>query len=124
MREAWIFEGGHSSTYDERVSRAEMIIWLDFPIWLRLWRVVKRTARSYRRSRPDLPDGCPEQFDPEFFKWIWKTRNTGCRSATRVFADQVPGKAYHHLTNRRQVEAFLVGLREATAIGNLGIPHR
>ena len=23
------------------------------------------------RTRPDLPDGCPESFDWHFYKWIW-----------------------------------------------------
>ena len=43
-RERWIFEGGLSSTFDTRAERAELIIWLDFHILLRLWRVFARTV--------------------------------------------------------------------------------
>ena len=28
----WIFEGGHSTTYPERVARADTLIWLDVPV--------------------------------------------------------------------------------------------
>jgi adenylate kinase family enzyme len=43
-RDAWIFEGGHSRTYDDRMARADTLIWLDMPVWLRLWRVLRRTV--------------------------------------------------------------------------------
>ena len=76
-REAWIFEGGHSATWANRLARAEMLIWLDLPVGLRLWRVLKRTAQWHGRSRPDLPEGCPEGFSREtlpFLLFIWRTR--------------------------------------------------
>ena len=28
-RECWIFEGGHSATWDNRVARADLLIWID-----------------------------------------------------------------------------------------------
>ena len=71
----WIFEGGNSTTWPERLERADTLIWLDFPLAVRVWRVVKRTVKHYGKPRPDLADDCPEQFDPKFFKWIWNTRN-------------------------------------------------
>ena len=75
-RETWIFEGGRSANWDERLHRADTLIWLDFPLWLRCWRVLKRTIRYYGRTRPDLPPGCPERFSPAFYKWIWDTRHS------------------------------------------------
>lgn len=124
MRDAWIFEGGHSVTWDERAARADMIIWLDFPLWLRAWRVTKRTLGSYGRSRPDLPEGCPERFNWEFTAWIWNTRHSGRQGGLRLFGQKQVGKIYHHLRSRRDVDAFVSGLQGAVAVGNLGIPHR
>jgi len=34
--ERWIFEGGHSRTYPERIRRADTFVWLDLPVGLRL----------------------------------------------------------------------------------------
>ena len=31
-RERWIFEGGHSRTWPERMARADTLIWLDVPL--------------------------------------------------------------------------------------------
>lgn len=122
--ERWIFEGGHSATWPERLARADTLIWLDFPLWQRLGRVTWRTLRHWRRTRPDLPDGCPEQFEPEFFYYIWRTRKSGRSNIQKLF-DQAPtSKTFYRLASRRQVDAFLRNLREATAVGNLGVPHR
>lgn len=40
-QETWIFEGGgRSSTWPERISRADTLIWLDFPLPIRMRRVM------------------------------------------------------------------------------------
>ena len=65
-QEAWIFEGGLSATFAERAARADRIIWLDLPSPVRLWRVIKRIAGGYGRTRPDLPADCPERIDLAF----------------------------------------------------------
>jgi adenylate kinase family enzyme len=71
--DAWIFEGGHSATWSNRLERADTLIWLDVPVGIRLPRVLWRSARYYGRTRPDLPPGCPEQFSAEFLHFIWRT---------------------------------------------------
>lgn len=41
-QDKWIIEGGNSRTYGDRVQRADAIIRLSPPIWLRLYRVLRR----------------------------------------------------------------------------------
>ena len=43
---AWVFEGGHSVTWDNRMARADMVIWLDRPVALRLCVAAKTGAAS------------------------------------------------------------------------------
>lgn len=106
-QDAWIFEGGHSRTWGERLDRADTLIWLDFPLWLRYWRVVKRTLRHHGRTRPDLPDNCPERFSREFLKWIWDTRHTS-RAGMQRWYDSVPaGKKKVRLRKAAEVAAYL-----------------
>jgi adenylate kinase family enzyme len=62
-KEHWIFEGGFSATIAERAARADMLIWLDLPVWIRLWRVLLRSYRYHGQVRPDMQDGCPERFN-------------------------------------------------------------
>ncbi|WP_299043368.1 AAA family ATPase [uncultured Tateyamaria sp.] len=120
----WIFEGGHSATYAQRLARADTLIWLDLPLMLRLRRVLWRTVRHYGHTRPDLPQGCPEQFSLEFLAFIWRTRHRS-RAKLQALYDTAPAdKTTYRFTTAAQVNTFLSDLGTALAIGNLGIPHR
>jgi adenylate kinase family enzyme len=46
------------------------VIYLDFPIRLCLWRLIKRIVTLRDQSRPDMPEGCPERFDAAFFWYV------------------------------------------------------
>lgn len=106
-RDTWIFEGGLGGTKEHRLSRADTLINLDFPLWLRAWRVFKRTFVNYGKSRPDLPDGCPEQFSLEFWKWIWDTSRKNRDANLRWMAKAGPDVIVHHLRSAREVRAYL-----------------
>jgi len=103
-RDTWIFEGGRSVTWPERLSRADTLIWLDFPLPVRAWRVFWRTIKHYGKTRPDLPEGCPEQFSLEFIQWIWNTRNSGRLLMQQLFESAPASKEKYHLQDQKQVE--------------------
>lgn len=109
-KDAWIFEGGLGATKEHRLQRADTLINLDFPLWFRAWRVFKRTLISYSKTRPDLPDGCPEQFSFEFWKWIWDTSRTNREANLRWMAKTEPHVTVHHLRTPRDVRAYLAAL--------------
>ena len=75
--------GSGKSTLSPRLARADTVIYLDFPIRLCLWRVVKRILTHRGRSRPDMPEGCPERFDAAFF-WYVMNWNSGPRLRTEA----------------------------------------
>lgn len=110
MQEKWVFEGGHSRTWEERLSRADTLIWLDFPLSVRAFRVVKRTLQHYGRSRPDLPENCPERFNWEFTAWIWNTRNTGKKKMHEFYLSAPAEKTKIRLQNRAQVREYVSDL--------------
>ncbi|MEL6618512.1 MAG: AAA family ATPase [Pseudomonadota bacterium] len=123
-RPAWIFEGGHSATWPQRLERADTLIWLDMPLVLRAKRVLWRTIRYFGRTRPDLPDGCPEQVSLEFWSWIWRTRHSARARMQGLFDTAPADKTTYHFTSPAQVNVFLSDLGAALSVGNLGIPHR
>jgi hypothetical protein len=45
---------------------------LDYPRVTCLRRILMRTIRNYGRRTPDLPDGCPETFDPGVLRFAWR----------------------------------------------------
>jgi adenylate kinase family enzyme len=67
----WVMDGNYGRTQELRQRYADTVILLDFSRWICLWRVLGRIVKDYGRSRPDLADGCYEQFDWKFLQWIW-----------------------------------------------------
>lgn len=113
----WIFEGGHSATWRQRISRADMLIWLDRPVALRLWRVLRRSVRGRGQTRPDLPDGCPERLRllPEFLRYIWTIRHTAGAAIARLVASPPDGCAIVRLRSDQEVHDFVHHLSVAEA---------
>ncbi len=113
----WIFEGRLSATFEDRFARADTVIFLDLPLGLRFWRVIKRSVLHYGRTRPDMQEGCPERFSYEFYKWIWDTRETGRQKELELLARDTPEKHKFHLTSPKAVRDFLVALDEQVQSG-------
>lgn len=109
-KDTWIFEGGHSSTWAERLERADTLIWLDLPWWIRTVSVLCREAKSQGQSRVDMPDGCPARFDArfvEFLQYMWKTRQSSRQKAQRFYDDAAPSKECYRFSWRWQVNRFV-----------------
>lgn len=67
------------------------MIYLDFPIRLCLWRLIRRIASHRGRSRLDMPEPCPERFDAAFF-WYVMMWNSGPRVRTEQKLANYAGK--------------------------------
>lgn len=112
-RDCWIFEGGHSRTWAERVARADTFIWLDVPVGRRIWRVLRRSAVHYGRSRPDLPEGCPERFDArtlEFLGFIWQSRNSARAKMESIYRQPPAHLEVFRFASIAETSAFLAEL--------------
>lgn len=104
---SWVFDGNNSKTLDDRAARADLIVFLDLPRYVRMAGVLARTIRSYGRTRPDMAPGCPEQIDPAFLKWVWQYA-AHSRPNALAFLARWEGKVpIRHLRTRREVNAFL-----------------
>lgn len=111
-RDQWIFEGGHSATWANRVARADLLIWIDRAPALRFWRVLFRTLSQRGRTRPDLADDCPEQLGKllALFSFMWSTRHSARAKMMQLAASAPPSCQVVHLRSNRQTRRFLRGL--------------
>ena len=82
-QDAWLIEGNYGSTLAPRLERADTVIYLDLPIRLCLWRLIRRIFTHRGQSRPDMPEDCPERFDMAFF-WYVINWNSGPRLRTEA----------------------------------------
>ncbi|MCM3757172.1 topology modulation protein [Sporosarcina aquimarina] len=111
----WIIEGNYSRTVSVREKRADTIVYLELPLYLCLYRVLKRRIRYHRQTRPELGKECPEKLDWEFFKYIvttYRRRKLEMQGRMRRYADE--GKRVFHLQSRRQIRDFLRNLNKHT----------
>lgn len=126
-RSHWIFEGGHSRTYRDRANRAQLLLWLDLPVGLRIRRVLWRSIRMAGRVRPDMAPGCPEVFGRQtwnFLRFVWRTRETARQAVLRVALPAAPGLRVVHLTEARAVTAFVAGCRASKTGAGLIAPEQ
>lgn len=94
-KETWIFEGGHSSTWTERLNRADTLIWIDLPLTIRLASVLWRELRSLGEARVDMPKGCPASFDKRFLaflRYMWRSRKSSRAKMQRFYEGAPPSK--------------------------------
>lgn len=111
--ERWLIDGNYGGTLDARLARADTVIYLDYPIPLCAWRVLRRIAKYRGRTRPDMTEGCTERFDPGFFLYLlaW---NSGPRPRTEERLRDYDG-AIVRLKNPRALKAWRVSLDERSA---------
>ncbi|GAA6180468.1 ATPase AAA [Shimia sp. NS0008-38b] len=107
---AWVFEGGHSETYADRLARADILIWLDSPVITRLYRVICRTFRDHGKTRPDMQDGCQESLRelPEFILFILRTRKRSTAKMRALYESAQIEK--HHFTTFQDINRFTAAL--------------
>lgn len=70
-RPEWIMDGNYGGTLPQRLEACDTVIFLDRGRLTCLWRVFRRWATYRGSTRPDLPEGCPEQLTLDFLRWIW-----------------------------------------------------
>ena len=109
---AWVCEGNYARrTFDLRLPRADLIIWLDTPRLTCFTRVIIRSVMN--RPRSDLAAGCTEKLDRAFLtflKFVWnfdRDYRPGIDRVRQAIGPQVPTM---HLRGRRQIDAFLGSL--------------
>ena len=106
-KERWVFEGNQTSSFPERMVRADMFVFLDLPTYLRLWRTVMRMLKSRGKTRPDSAEGCPERFDLWFMKWVVSYNGTRRLAALDAMQHAPSHLECYHLKSRAEVRQFL-----------------
>jgi Adenylate kinase and related kinases len=108
--DAWIIDGNYGGTMERRLAASDTIVFLDLPRTLCVLRVLKRVLKYKRNGRPDMADGCKEQFDRAFLTWVWnypKDSKPKVESLLKRFETE---KTIFRLCSRKAVRAFILRL--------------
>lgn len=112
----WVVDGNYSSVRDIVWPRADVAVWLNFPLWLVLWRVFWRTAHRLR-TREALWHGNRESFRRTFSSresilWWVVTAHAKRRREFSLLRNsrQFPNLKWVEIRWPRQAEAFIRAL--------------
>lgn len=70
-KDAWILEGG-PSLLSQALVRADALVWLDPPEYVRVWQLASRPWKFLGKTRPELPTGNVD--------WPWQQYKFAVRS--------------------------------------------
>lgn len=113
-QDEWVIEGNYSATWPERLARANGVVFLDTPTFVRFWRVLYRCFQSLGKVRPDMAEGCPEKLDIAFFRFVLGYRLRRRGKAIRFLQSAPDHVDTFHLATPSQTEAFLANLGKHT----------
>jgi len=113
--DAWIVDGSFATqTFDLSLPRVDAIVFLQRPRRGCLWRIAWRSIFGRGGDRPDLPAGCPEQFDWGLFVQVWRYERVTrpqVEATRRAHGPEVP---VVRLRSDREIAAFLAASSPAT----------
>ena len=108
----WIIDGNYSRTMDIRFHEADTIIFLDYPIYLNLYRVLKRRIQYHGKTRPDMGKDCKEKIDLEFLMWILNFNRNHRLGIVERLSKVSNDKEVHIFKTPSKLKKFLVQLIE------------
>lgn len=99
---SWIIDGNYGSSMEVRLKRAELVIWLQVPRLVCLYRVVKRYLHSLFQ---DNPAGNPKSIDWDFIRFIWDFPES--HQKTEELLKQFPNTRVLTFTNSKDALKFV-----------------
>jgi adenylate kinase family enzyme len=106
----WVIEGMKLGVLDERLSRADTVIYLDLPTTACLSGIIRRRLRYRGRDRPDL--GVYVRVNREFLRWVITFRHRHRSDVLAKLAAFVDGEIVV-LRRRKEINGFLKAITVA-----------
>jgi len=113
-RDRWVLDGSNPSTFDLRLPRTDIVIWMRVPRLACLAGIARRVMRNYGRVRPDMADGCPEPLpDLEFLTYVWTFEKRHAPLFERNFDLYGPEVPIFQVKSRHEADRLLDLMRSA-----------
>ncbi len=109
--ERWLMDGSNPSSFDIRLPRSHIVLWVRMPRWLCLRGAVSRAIKGYGKARPEMAEGCPERIDIDFLRYIWNFERRHASIFEQNFALYGPDVPVFQLKSRKQFRRLLDLLR-------------
>lgn len=108
LGEQWIMDGTYPTSFDIRLPRTDIIIWVKVPRYVCLYSVYKRSITNLGKTRPDMAKGCVEQLpDREFLSYIWNFEKKSAPIVKQNIDNYGPDVPLFVLTKRAEVNLLI-----------------
>lgn len=107
----WLIDGTGPSSFDLRLPRTHMVLWVRMPRLLCLWGAASRALKWYGRTRPDMAPGCRERIDWEFLRYIWSWEEKFAPKVLAGLSEHGPAVPVFQLKSRSEMRQLLDLLR-------------
>ena len=113
--ESWIIDGfGPLDIIEKRFAKADLILFIDGPLWRHYWWCTKRQIQSLWSPRKELPEGCDEvslAHTMKLYKTLWRVHKQMRPELLRIFArENNKNKVIHVRTLREWQQIYRCGL--------------
>ncbi|OLP43591.1 AAA family ATPase [Rhizobium oryziradicis] len=107
-QERWLMDGSNPSSFDLRLPRTDLVLWVRMPRWLCLLGVYRRAFHNLGKTRIDMAPGCVEKWpDRDFLTYIWNFERKHAPIFIRNFDLYGPQVPVFVLKSRRDVARLL-----------------
>ncbi|MDH7800689.1 MULTISPECIES: AAA family ATPase [unclassified Rhizobium] len=103
----WLMDGSNPSSFDMRLPRTDIVLWVRMPRWLCLWGAISRIIKGYGKARPEMAVGCPERMDLDFLRYIWNFERRHAPIFEQNFKVYGPNVPVFQLKSRKQLRRLL-----------------
>ena len=107
-QERWVMDGTSPSSFDLRLPRTDLIIWVRVSRLRALWSLAWRVLTNYGQVRVAMAPGCPEPLpDREFLSYIWNFDRDTTPKVLEQIVRHGPNVPLFEAQSRRQLELLL-----------------
>jgi len=110
--EEWVMDGTYIDSLELRLAAADTVIFLNYPLWLCVYGIIKRRITFAGKRREDMTAGCDEKLDWMFVKWVLKFPRTNRLEILRILEEHKDKLEIHIFKTRKETNAFLEALEK------------
>ncbi|MBM3856904.1 MAG: DNA topology modulation protein [Verrucomicrobia bacterium] len=103
--DAWIVDGNSTKSLEMRYSKADLVLYFNYPRWICYWRIVQRLFKK-NNAIDDRASGCKETIRLSLLRHMWSFEERVAKPIA-LLKEKYPSTRFIEMTSDREAEALL-----------------
>lgn len=104
-KESWIIDGNSIKSLEMRWSKADLVLYFNYPRYICYWRVFKRLFKKDKLIH-DKAQGCKENIRLSLLKYMW-TFDQRVTQKIKVLKNKYPNAIFIEIKNDKQLKNYV-----------------